>query len=216
MPDPEGFTGSKAFIQAVASENWTSTANGTELRFQTTPAGSTAMGLRLTISGDGHILPGTDNTQNIGSASKRAKEIFAGNATINTSDAREKTTPRHLSPPELAAALDIARLPCIFQWLAAVEEKGEAARLHASPTVQDVIAAMESHGLDPFRYGFVCYDEWEEQPEIRDEETGEVTQEHRPAGNRYSLRPSELESFIAAGMAAKVASLEARLAALEL
>lgn len=155
-----------------------------------------------------------DNTHDVGAAGFRVREVFAGNATINTSDAREKTAPRDLTDAELACASDLARLPSIFQWLHAIEAKGEAARLHCSPTVQSVMAVMEAHGLDPFRYGFVCYDEWDEQPEIRDEETGEVTQEYRPAGNRYSLRPSELQAFVSAGMAQRVSDLEARIAAL--
>ena len=137
------------------------------------------------------------------------------NGSINTSDAREKTESRELTEAEFAAAADIARLPCIFQWLLAIDEKGEGARLHASPTVQSVISAMESHGLDPFRYGFVCYDEWPETPEVKDEETGEVTQECRPAGNRYSLRPTELAHFVLRGLAHRQDELERRLVALE-
>lgn len=151
----------------------------------------------------------------LGEPSYRWSEVFAMNGSINTSDAREKTEPRELTEAELAASADIARLPCIFQWLHAIEEKGEGARLHASPTVQSVIAAMEAHGLDPFRYGFVCYDEWDETPEVKDEETGEVTQEHRPAGDRYSLRPTELAHFVMRGLAHRQDELERRLVALE-
>lgn len=174
-------------------------------------------------------LPGSDNITNVGNAQTRVKEVFSVTGTINTSDAREKTDPRDLTEAELLAAADIARLPCIFQWLHAIEEKGEDARLHASPTVQAVIAAMEAHGLDPFRYGFVCFDQWDEQPEIRDEwpdeyddegnlirEAGsEVTQEYRPAGDRYSLRPTELAHFVLRGLAHRQDELERRLAALE-
>ena len=161
------------------------------------------------------LYPAGDGNYSLGSASNRTSVIYSQTGTINTSDAREKTEPRDLTEAELSAAADIARLPCIFQWLHAIEEKGEDARLHASPTVQSVIAAMEAHGLDPFRYGFVCYDEWDEHPEIRDEEMGEVTQEYRPAGNRYSLRPTELANFVMRGLANRQDELEARLAALE-
>ena len=159
------------------------------------------------------VIPQTDNNRNLGGASNRWSVIYAGTGSINTSDAREKTAPRDLTGAELAAAADIARLPSIYQWLAAIEEKGAAARLHCSPTVQSVVAVMESHGLDPFRYGFVCFDAWDEQPEIRDEETGEVTQECRPAGDRYSLRPTELAHFVMRGLAHRQDDLERRLAA---
>lgn len=172
------------------------------------------------IAGDVYLLGGAIRPQNdgaipLGIGAARYSEVFAVNGAINTSDAREKTEPRDLTEAEIAAAADIARLPCIFQWLHAIEEKGEDARLHASPTVQSVIAAMGAHGLDPFRYGFVCFDEWDEQPEVKDEETGEVAQEHRPAGDRYSLRPSELAHFVMRGLAHRQDELEQRLAALE-
>lgn len=151
----------------------------------------------------------------LGEPAYRWSEVFSVNGTINTSDAREKSAPRDLSPAELSASCAMARLPCVFQWLHAIEEKGEGARLHAGPTVQDVIAVMQENGLDPFRYGFVCYDEWEELPEIRDEETGEILQEHLPAGDRYSLRPTELAHFVMRGLAHRQDELERRLAALE-
>ena len=157
----------------------------------------------------GVVSPATDNTTTLGTAALRWSVVYAGTGTINTSDAREKTEPRDLTEAELACSIELARLPSIFQWLHAIEEKGDAARLHCSPTVQAVIAAMELHGLDPFRYGFVCYDEWGETPEAKDDETGEVTQEHRPAGNRYSLRPSELAHFIMRGLVHRLDRLEA-------
>src|SRR5690606_1048349 len=125
-------------------------------------------------------------------------------------DAREKDVRGPLNDQEIACAIDLASSAVIYQWKEAIAEKGESARLHCSPTVQGVIAIMEAHGLDPFRYGFVCFDQWDEQTEIRDEwpdeyddegnlirEAGsEVTQESRPAGDRYSLRPSELAHFV--------------------
>jgi hypothetical protein len=54
---------------------------------------------------------------------------------------------------------------------------------------------MKSHGLDPNKYGFYCYDEWDEIQETKDEK-GDTIQEHRPAGNRYGLRYEELLAFI--------------------
>lgn len=152
----------------------------------------------------------SDNAASSGVSFARWSVVYAATGTINTSDAREKTAPRDLTSAELACALDIARLPCIFQWLESIAEKGEEnARLHAGPTVQAVIEIMETHRLEPFRYSFVCYDRWEEQKEIvqswdeeRDEEGNvtreagsEVVQEYRPAGDRYSLRPSGLDAF---------------------
>lgn len=203
-----------ATITPRATAEWSATDRGTYIQFRLVANGTTALieGARLT---GGEFQPGADNTRNLGSAALRWKEVFAGNATINTSDAREKADFRDLSPSELAAAVDIARLPAIFRWILAIEEKGEGARLHASPSVQSVMSVMESHGLDPFRYGFVCYDQWDEQPETRDEAADEVTQEYRSAGDLYSLRPSELTAFVMRGLAHRQDDLESRLSALE-
>lgn len=116
-----------------------------------------------------------------GTAAVCWSELFAANGTINTSDAREKTSVRPFTPAELAAGVELGRGIGVYQWLAMVEAKGDSARQHISITVQGAIAILESHGLDPFAYGFICYDQWEDLPEIRDEE-GEIVQEHRPGG----------------------------------
>lgn len=156
-----------------------------------------------------HFLPAADATYNAGSATFRFLTLFAQTGTINTSDAREKSNVRGFTPDELAAASALAALPRIYQWNDAIATKGVGhARLHCSPTVQSVIACLESHGLDPMRYGFVCYDAWEEEPELRDEATGEVMQAHRPAGDRYSLRPDQLHFFIARGQEERLRRLE--------
>lgn len=171
-----------------------------------------------------------DNVASSGVSYARWSQVFAATGTINTSDAREKTVPRDMTENEIACGLDIARLPCIYQWLESIAEKGEdGARLHAGPTVQAVIATMEAHDLDPFRYSFVCYDEWPEQQEVvhswdeeRDEdgsmrrEAGsEVVQEYRPAGNRFGLRPSGLDAFCRRSLIADRDAMQLRIAALE-
>jgi len=68
---------------------------------------------------------------------------------------------------------------------------------------------MQAHGLDPFRYGFICYDQWDEQAEVIDQDSGDVIQPYRPAGDRYSFRHDELLLFIARGIDARLAALEA-------
>lgn len=151
----------------------------------------------------------------LGSSSNRWSEVFSVNGAINTSDAREKTSPRSLTAAEYSAAREIASLPCIFQWLSSVEEKGDDARLHCGPTVQDVIRVMEDNGLDAFRYGFVCYDKWDYKPAVIDEATGKELEPELEAGDRYSLRPTELAFFVMRGLVHRQDELERRLAALE-
>lgn len=189
--------------------------------------GSTA---RLQCLGDGTWRPAADNAQPLGGASNRWSVVYAGTGTINTSDAREKTEVRPLTAAELAAAKGLAREVGAYRWLSAISEKGDAAREHIGLTVQRAIEVMQSHGLDPMNYGFVCFDTWDdrfvehpadyEQVEVRDDagklvgyEQGELiaeawTEQVQVAGDRYSFRPDELMMFLARGFEARLSALE--------
>jgi hypothetical protein len=114
---------------------------------------------RLRLQSDGNVRPGSDNAQNLGSASFRWGTVFAGTGTINTSDARLKTNDRALSKAEKAAALEIAKAVKAFQYRDAVELKGKKARVHIGLIAQEVEAIMEKHKLDAWSYGFLCRDE---------------------------------------------------------
>jgi len=157
--------------------------------------------------------------------------VRAATGTINTSDAREKTDVVSLTPAELAAAEDLSHAIGTYQWLSSISEKGaDKARHHAGLTVQQAIAIMRAHGLDPMRYGFICYDQWPETPDVINtwpsqdavlddagnvvtpavEAGSEITQAYRPAGNLYSFRTDELLLFMARGFAARLDALEAK------
>jgi hypothetical protein len=142
-----------------------------------------------------YLRPGGDNDQALGGSGVRWSSVYAVDNTINTSDAREKTPVRAMTAAEIEASKALAREIGAYQWLSAVEKKGAAAREHIGMTVQRAIEIMEAHGLDPFRYGFVCYDEWSDE-----EETG------LKPGNRYSFRLSELLLFIARGLEARLSA----------
>ncbi len=177
--------------------------------------------------------PASDNSLPWGTSSTRWAQIFAASGTINTSDAREKTLVRPFTVTELAASIELGGGIGVYQWLAMIDQKGDAARQHVGMTVQRAIEIMQLHRLDPFAYGFICYDQWDELPEIRNEwpatpqvvddfgnlvqeaaDAGfEIVQEHRPAGDRYSFRMDELLAFIARGMAHRLDAMEQRLAA---
>lgn len=214
--DGTQFVGAKALISLFSSEPWSLNSTPTYMAFETTAPGSVARTQRWRVDPGGDFAPATDAAYRVGRAGARVSEFWGATGTINTSDAREKTTPRDMIPAEIECGLAIARLPCVFQFLASVAEKGEdEARLHVGPTVQAVIATMEAHGLVPFRYSFVCYDEWGETPEIRDPISGEIVQEYRADGNRFSLRPSGLEAFCRRALVADRDALEARIVAVE-
>ena len=192
------------------TEAHSSVAQGTELVFGTTANGSNSRVERWKIAASGDLLPVADNTYDIGSSALRPKQIWAANGTINTSDAREKTEVRSLVEVELEAAKIMGETIGAYQWLKMVELKGDAAREHIGLTVQQAIQIMEDQGLNPFNYGFICYDEWEAQEEVLGEE-GEVVQEARPAGDRYSFRMDELLAFVARGITHRLKSIEDRL-----
>lgn len=172
------------------------------------------------------IRPATDNAISAGTASFRYSVVYAGTGAINTSDAREKSAVEPLSAAEVRAATRLARAVGSFQFLAAIAEKGAAARRHIGLTVQQAIAILEDEGLQPMRYAFICHDEWAEREEaavMENRPTGLVDSKGRPlteqvvvspartiqAGDRYGFRTDELLMFIARGLEARITSLEA-------
>lgn len=206
------FTGAAAGIRIQASTGWSTTSTQCGITFATTAQGSTKRTDRWAITSDGTLSPAQDNTYAIGSSVSRATSIFATNGTIQTSDARMKTDVRKMSDAELSAAKDIAREFGFFQWIERVKTEGDAARWHAGITVQRVISIMTSYGLDPMAYGFVCYDSWEEQEIVSvDPDNQSKTITKIEAGDRYSLRYSELSIFIARGLEQRISELEDKL-----
>jgi hypothetical protein len=111
-----------------------------------------------TLDVNGNIVPHTDNARTCGTASFRWSTIYAATSTINTSMEAEK---KLLGEPDPAVFDAVLSVPLrLFQWLEAIEKKGEAAaRLHFGPTADDVAAAFIAHGLDPRRYALFCEDE---------------------------------------------------------
>lgn len=177
--------------------------------------------LRWLANNAGHWQPGTDNAYDIGLSGTRPRQIYAANSTISTSDARKKTEVKPLSKAEIAAACDLAAEIGTYQFLDAVEEKGEAARRHAGMTVQRSIEVMERHGLDPMAYGFICYDKWDASPEetetviVKGKKVKRVTRPAIEAGDLYSFRTDQLAMFIARGQSQRQSEIEKRLAKLE-
>lgn len=185
----------------------------------------TGNGSALPITGS--LSPATDNSVSYGTAARRPTQLFAATATIGTSDAREKTEVRALTEAEYAVGLQLAREIGAYQWLEAVERKGEeGAREHFGQTVQRAMQIFRDHGLDPFAYGAICYDQWDaetvehpaqyeqiEIPAVLDEQGNEIeparyeqgalireawTEVTLEAGDRYSWRDSELFWLICA------------------
>ena len=156
-----------------------------------------------------NFRPATDNAYTLGTSSFRWSVVYAATGTINTSDERSKQDISDLDETEKLVASKVKGLIKKFRFKDAVARKGDSARIHVGVIAQEVIESFKSEGLDPMRYGIICYNEWEEQPEIKtpvlDEdgnETGEmfISQEFRAAGNSYGIRYEELLAFIIAAI----------------
>ena len=165
-----------------------------------------------------HIEPTVDNTYSVGFSSKRFSAGYFASGVITSSDARIKTAVEPLTEAETAWAADLARAVGSYRFLAAIDAKGEAARHHIGLTVQHAIELGQARGLNPFRYGLICFDEHTAEPArsaVFDDDGMVVVpaREAVPASNLYSLRTDELALFIARGQEARFTALEAQLAA---
>jgi len=175
--DGAGRSRASAGSQALPSYSFVgSTNNGMYLQNTNALGFVTGGGLRYVVDPSGHLLPGNDNTQNLGAALTRMSIIYAGTGTINTSDAREKQDISPISDAVLDAWADVEFVE--YRWVDAVTQKGEAARKHIGLIAQNIYATFQRHGINALEYGLLCYDEWE------------ATDEH-PAGNRWGIRPDQ-------------------------
>ena len=206
----------KCKVQAATGTNDMSS----QIRFSTSPDGSATPATVCLMYGEGQmhfkyfnsdsarIYPQADDSYDLGTSSYRFDDIYATNNTINTADSREKTTLTALTTNEINASKALAKEFGTYKWLSAVSEKGSNARTHIGITAQKVKEIMEANSLDPTKYAFYCYDEWDAKAEEKDEETEQVIKPALKAGNRYGIRYSELHSFIVAGFNARLEALE--------
>jgi hypothetical protein len=176
--------GLRAQVRVSATDNF----GGTETIFSNTGGSSTTL-IDVAKTTPAGLLAGADNLQTLGSATNRWSEVFAVTGVINSSDKRDKQDIEELSEAELRVAASLKSLIKKFRFKDAFQQKGDDARVHIGIIVQEVITAFEAEGLDPMRYGIICYDKW-------DAELNEDGKEVKSAGDRYSVRYEELLAFI--------------------
>lgn len=175
--------------------------------------------------------PNVNNEINLGAANYLWKEVFSANATINTSDERQKQEIENINERVFKAWEKVEFKQFLFN--DAVEQKGkENARVHFGLIAQQVKDAFESEGLDAFKYGLLCYDEWDDEYEdvevvdkedIKDEKGNETEPAltHfekrlvREAGNSYGIRYAEALALECAYQRWITKKLEKRLETLE-
>ena len=195
-----------------STDDYNFTMSSSDFKLFRTPSGGGSDVTRISINAGNIILyqavnatgtfkvsddidPAVDDSSDIGSSSKRFDDIFATNTTIQTSDERLKQDIQALTTAEKAVATTLKGLIKTFKYKSAVAAKGDKARIHCGVIAQEVKTAFEAQGLKAEDYALFCYDEWDAIPEVKDDE-GTVIEPAVPAGNRYSIRYSELLAFI--------------------
>lgn len=213
--DGEKFDSMRGAVNITAPYGWGKTSTPTQILFETCEVGSITRTARWCVDHNGYFSPIGDGIYDIGWGSGRVKNIFAVNGAINTSDARLKNDVRAMSDPETEAAKAIAKEIGFWTWREQADMND--IREHCGLTVQRAMEIMESFGLDPFKYGFICYDKWDEHTIVSEygpaNEDGTENPIYKtiPAGDRYSFRLEELNLFIAKGFEARLSALEDKL-----
>jgi hypothetical protein len=178
-----------------------------------------------------------DNALDLGDATARFDDIYATNATIQTSDQNEKQSIQSLTTSEMSVSKRLSSLIKTFKWNSSVEEKGDSARTHTGIIAQDVQQAFTDEGLDAGNYAlFISSTWWEKEisvdavaeevdengniiTEAKDAYTYMDTKEEATEGyterTRLGVRYPELLSFIQAYNDQRFTELEARITALE-
>ena len=180
-----------------------------------------------------HALPTNNNNFDLGTSALRWRDVYCNQGAFNNSDIELKQDIASLTAAEMKAAKRLSALFKTYRWKDAVEEKGtDKARTHTGMIAQQIQAAMSAEGLDATKYGLFGIDEWYENDkkeiitldQLKDDipdpldSSKTVTPpsiEGYTKVTRYSVRYTELLSFIAAYNDQRFADLESRVAALE-
>ena len=146
-------------------------------------------------------LSATDGTNNIFLQGNSGGTLKWNGQTVQTSSDERLKTALAPVPDDVLDAWEAVQWGQ-FQFLDAVEHKGESARLHLGLIAQRVKAVFEEHGLDACDYGILCHEEHE-------------AGEEEPAVDLWMVRYAEALAMEAAFQRRRADRLEARIKALE-
>ena len=165
-----------------------------------------------------------DNYCDLGTSTNRFKDIYATNATINTSDRNAKTSIENIAD-NLLDAWDKVSLVS-FKFKDSIEKKGDNARIHTGYIAQNIKEELNKCGIDACDYGLFCYNAWDAQEEKSHEEKRTDEQGNtktvkvidtpaREAGETFGLRYIECLVVECAYLRKKNKELENRITKLE-
>ena len=187
--------------------------------------------LFCTLRYDGQIynnskqfVPSTNNEYCLGTAYNKWKDVYATNATINTSDRNAKTSIENIDNNILEAWDKVSLVS--FKFKDAVEKKGDNARTHIGYIAQDIQEELNKYGIDACEYGLFCYNSWDAQEEKSHEEERTdqkgntktvkvIDTPAREAGEIYGLRYIECLVVECAYLRKKNKELDDRITELE-
>ena len=178
------------------------------------------------INTSNELIPLMDSSESysLGSATHPWNDIYATNATINTSDRNAKTSIKNIDDNILEAWDNVSLVSFKFKY--AVEKKGDNARIHAGYIAQDIKEELAKYNIDACKYGLFCYNSWDAQEEKSHEEerickNGTIETVKvidalaRDGGETYGLRYIECLVVECAYLRKKNKELENRISKLE-
>ncbi|MGT7122473.1 phage tailspike protein [Escherichia coli] len=148
-----------------------------------------------------YVRPGRQNAQTCGTSTYAWSGGYTQTAFQITSDRNSKTEESQIPDAVLDAWGDVQYVS--YKLKASVAEKGSKARRHIGVIAQDIKTAFEAHGVDPFEYGILCYDNTpatEAVYDILEDGTQVMLQEARDAHSGYTVRYEEILCLEAAYM----------------
>lgn len=161
------------------------------------------------VWGRDYVRPGRNNIQTCGTSTFAWSGGYTQTAFQITSDRDAKMDEEAINDAALDAWGEVQYIT--YRLKEQVAKKGEAARKHVGVIAQDIKAAFEKHGVDPFELGILCWEETEAQDELWGEhEDGTKFLVHAaiPEKSGFSVRYEELLCLEAAYMRREVAKVK--------
>jgi hypothetical protein len=160
-------------------------------------------GLNYSYNNVRYFIPSSSSMALGYTGSYRWSVVYAVTSAINTSDENEKQQIRDIEEMEKRVAIKLKNIMKAFKFNDAVEQKGNAARIHFGIIAQDVKRIFESEGLNPYDYALFCSNTWyEKDGKQADKDGNAYTKEDEGVTEitRLGIRYEELLCFIIASI----------------